>query len=202
MFNEVIFDVETKKLFSDIEGNDPGDLGVSIVSLYQRRIDENYKEVEGKIISFWEDQFSDMWPIFQEADRIIGYNSIGFDVPALTPYSNFPFRKLPHFDIMLKVKGVFGKRISLDDIAKETLDTQKSDHGLNAVYYWEKADKESLEKLKKYCEDDVIITRDIYDFVLANGHLLFKDKWNTLRNVKLNFLYPKEDGSGKQAGLF
>src|SRR3989344_6641485 len=165
MYNEVIFDVETKKLFSDIEDDDPGKLGVSIVSLYQRVIDENFKEVRGGVRSFWEKDFSSMWPIFQTADRVIGFNSLGFDVPALTPYTNFPFNKLPHFDIMQKVKELFGRRISLDAIAKETLDRGKKETGLNAVYYWQKGDKASLTKLKKYCEDDVIITR--------NNHVVF-----------------------------
>src|SRR3990172_8687440 len=177
MYLEVFFDVETKKLFGDIEGDDPGDLGVSIVSVYSRTIDINLGEsnmvssvepVEGKMQSFWEEDFEHMWPIFQEADRIIGYNSIGFDVPALAPYSNFPFQKLPHFDIMQKVKEAFGRRLPLDALARETLDREKTDSGLNAVFYWQKGDKESLEKLQKYCEADVLITRDIYDFAFLN----------------------------------
>lgn len=201
MYSEVFFDVETKKLFSDIQGDDPGDLGVSIVSVYSRHIDDNLKEVDGIMHSFWETDFDKMWPIFQESDRIIGYNSIGFDVPALAPYVNFTFHKLPHFDIMQKVKEVFGKRLPLDAIARETLDRQKTDDGLNAVYYWQKGDKESLEKLQNYCEADVLITRDLYDFALNNGHLLFKDKWNTLRKVEVDFSYPKEELI-KQSGLF
>jgi DEAD/DEAH box helicase domain-containing protein len=201
MHIEVIFDLETKKVFSEIEGRDPGDLGVSLVSVYSRKIDDEMKEKDGKMQSFWEKDFDRMWPIFQEADRIIGFNSLNFDVPALKPYVNFPFNKLPHFDIMAELKEEIGRRISLDAIAKETLDREKSDVGLNAVYYWQKGDKNSLEKLKKYCEDDVIITRDVYDYVLANGHLLFKDKWNTLRTVELDFSYPKEEPQ-KQTSLF
>jgi DEAD/DEAH box helicase domain-containing protein len=201
MHNEVFFDVETKKLFSDVAENNPALLGVSVVSVYSRKIDENLNEVGGKMQSFWEKEFDKMWPIFQEADRIIGYNSLGFDVPALKPYTNFPFNKLPHFDIMAKVKEEFGRRIALDAIAQETLDTQKIDTGLNAVYYWQKGDKESLAKLKKYCEADVLITRDVYDYVLKNGHVLFKDKWNTLRKVELDFSYPV-DVTEKQEGLF
>ena len=48
---------------------------------------------------------------------------------------------------------------------------------------------------------DVLITRDIYDFVIKNKHVLFKDKWNTLRKVELDFSYPEETQE-KQAGLF
>jgi len=197
-------------LFSDIEGENPGDLGVSVVSVYSRKVDNDTKEidsrkvlseVEGKMQSFWEKDFDDMWPIFQKADRIIGFNSIGFDVPALIPYADFPFAKLPHFDIMGKFKEVLGHRISLNAIAKETLDAEKSDSGLNAVYYWKKGDKESLEKLRKYCEMDVEITKKVYDYGVKNGHLLFKDKWNTLRKAELDFSYPKEEPE-KQIGLF
>ena len=202
MYNEVFFDVETKKLFGDIEGDDPADLGVSIVSVYSRRLDENFNELDGKIHSFWEEDFPKMWPIFQNAQRIIGYNSLGFDVPALRPYVDFPFNKLPHFDIMQKVKEVFGKRLPLDAIAKETLDREKIDVGINAVYYWQKHDEESLNKLQKYCEEDVLITKDIYDFGLKNGRLLFKDKWNTLRKVYIDFSYPKVETEGSQTGLF
>lgn len=200
MYNEVIFDVETKKLFEDIEGTDPGDLEVSIVSLYKRELDENLSEVEGKIQSFWEEDFEKMWPIFQKADRIIGFNSLGFDVPALNPYANFPFNKLNHFDMLSEIKKVLGRRISLDALAKETLDTQKTGVGIEAVYLWREGDEESLEKLRKYCEADVIITKDLYDFGLKNKFLKYKDKWNTIREVDIDFSYPEDDS--KQMGMF
>lgn len=200
MHFEVFFDVETKKLFHDIGSFDPGELGVSIVSVYSRSIDENLTETGGKMQSFWEKDFAYMWPLFQKADRIIGFNTLGFDVPALTPYVNFPFGKLAHFDIMQKVKEVYGSRISLNALAKETLARKKSDNGLNAVYYWEKGDRESLEKLQKYCEEDVLITKDIYDYVFKESKVLFKDKWNTLREVKVDFSYPKQ--GERQEALF
>lgn len=199
---QVFFDVETKKLFGEIEGTDPGNLGVSIVSLYSREVDENQNEISGEMQSFWENEFDKMWPVFQQAHRIIGFNSLNFDVPALTPYANFPFKKLPHFDIMDQFKNKLGHRISLDSLAKETLDRQKIDSGLDAVYYWKKGDKESLDKLKRYCEDDVIITKKIYDFAVNKGYLLFKDKWNTLQKVELDFSIAKAVAAANQVGLF
>ena len=39
MIYEVVFDVETKKWFDDIEDKDPGSLGVSVLSLYERELD-------------------------------------------------------------------------------------------------------------------------------------------------------------------
>ena len=199
---EVFFDVETKKLFSDIPDFDPAKLGVSIVSVYKRTIDENYNEIEGVMQSFWESDFETMWPVFSEAKRIIGFNTLRFDVLTLKPYAPAYFSKLPHFDIYAEIKKVSEHAAGLNAIAKETLDREKTDDGLNAVYYWEKHDDESLAKLKKYCEADVLITRDVYDHVLKNKLILFKDKLNTLRNVPLDFSYPEEKYSDTQTSLF
>ncbi|MFA6518997.1 MAG: ribonuclease H-like domain-containing protein [Candidatus Shapirobacteria bacterium] len=201
MSTEVIFDLETKKIFDDIEGSNPADLGVSLVSLYQRQIDDTNQEVDGKMFSFWEEDFAKMWPLFTSANRIIGFNSLKFDVPALFPYCPFDFKKLPHFDLMDHVKGTLGHRLSLDAIASETLNLTKSDHGLNAVYYWQEHTPKSLAKLKHYCENDVLLTRDVYDYGFKNKELKYKDRWNTPRAFPVDFSYPLST-STPQMGLF
>ncbi len=201
MITEVFFDVETKSFFDESGASKPEELGVSIVSLYRRTLDENFKEIEGKMHSFWEAEFEKMWPLFLDAKRIIGFNSIRFDVPALKPYSPSFFPKLPHFDILQEVRNSFGKRASLDSIAKETLGIAKIDNGANAVLYFKKGDPKSLSLLKKYCEADVDITKKIYDFGLQNGYLKLKDHWNNIQEVKVNFSYEKEPETAQQ-GLF
>lgn len=190
---EVIFDCETKKFFDVIEDFDPSKLGVSLLSLYAREVDENLNEIKGEMISFWESDLEKTLPIFQKADRIIGFNSIGFDVPAMKPYLGDNFINLPHFDILAHVRESHGKRVSLDSLAKATLSTSKIDSGENAILYYQKGDPESLAKLKKYCEMDVSITRDIYDFGKKNGFLKFIDFWNEERVVKVDFSYPKKE---------
>ena len=62
--------------------------------------------------------------------------------------------------------------------------------------------KENLEKLRRYCEMDVIISKELYDFGLKNHFLKYKDKWNTPRIVNVNFSYPKDILTKKQIGLF
>ncbi|OGM29459.1 hypothetical protein A2630_00485 [Candidatus Woesebacteria bacterium RIFCSPHIGHO2_01_FULL_44_10] len=198
---EVIFDVETQKWFDEIDSENHADLGVSIVSVYSRQLDGDFTESQGQMQSFWEDEITQMWPLFQEADRVIGFNSIGFDVPVLIPYAAFPLTKLPHFDIMAKVKEVLGHRLSLDAIAKETLKRQKTETGAMGVELWKRGDKESLARLQRYCEADVAITRDIYDIGLKEKQLKYKDKWNSLRTFEVDFSYPAPDPVS-QAGLF
>jgi DEAD/DEAH box helicase domain-containing protein len=199
---EVVFDTETKKFFDDIQGYDPSKLGVSICSVYTRTLDSSFREVEGKMQSFWENDFPEMFKLFERANRIIGFNSLTFDIPALSRYLPAHWPKLKHFDILAEVKKVEGKRMSLNSLAKATLGTKKNDSGENAIKYWNAGDPDSLAKLKKYCEMDVAITRDIYDYVLKSGFLKYVDFWNETRKVKLDFSYPKEDFSIVQSSLF
>lgn len=199
---EVFFDVETKKLFSEIKDKNPSLLGVSIVAIYTRELNAG-REEKGQIQSFWEHEIEKAWRIFEHADRIIGFNSLKFDVYALKPYLPQKFPTLNHFDILDHIKKASGHRIALNILARQTLGKAKTDNGLNACAYWKKGDKESLKKLKGYCESDVFLTRDVYDFGFKNGHLKYIDPWNNARTVKVDFSYPKEETSTvKQVGLF
>lgn len=172
MLTEVVFDVETKTFFDEAGTLDPSKLGVSIVSLYARKLDKNLKEIEGKMLSFWESEFEK------------------------------PF-KFPHFDILAKIKEATGRRTSLHSLAKATLGTQKIDSGGNAIRYWNKGDVKSLNLLKRYCEKDVEITRDIYDYGLKNNILKFTDYWNNPREVGVDFSHhPNNETFVPQQSLF
>ena len=201
---EVIFDIETKKFFDDINARRPEDLGISIVSAYRREIDRDLKELSGEMKSFWEADFGQMWSWFEEADRIIGYNSLGFDVPAMNGVYKGDFTKLKHFDVMKIIKDVFGHRVKLDSVAKECLGEGKNASGADAVAWWAKGDSVSLANLKKYCEMDVEVTKGVYDFGMKNKKLKFKDHWNELKEIEVDFSYPVEEPvvTKQQMGLF
>lgn len=203
MYDEVIFDVETQKFFDEIEGFDPALLGVSILSMYVRTLDENLNEIKGEMISFFESDLGKAWDIFQKADRVIGFNSKRFDVPCLKPYLPIELTKIPHLDILEHVKEVNGKRVSLNAIVKETLGDHKADDPINAITYWAKHDEESLKKLRFYCEEDVRLTKEVYDYGLKNKTLKFKDYWNDLKTIEVDFSYPKlTKPEEEQASLF
>lgn len=200
-YREVFFDLETKSFFEKGKSRDPSKLGVSIISVYKRVIDQDLKEKEGKLLSFWENELEKLWPLFTEADRIIGYNTLNFDILVLEPYAPFPLAKLPHFDIFQKIKEASGKKIPLNEVAKQTLGREKIDLAEKAIDYWLKKDKESLLKLKRYCEQDVLLTKDIYDYGLKEKVLKFKDKWNNLQIINIDFSY-SEENKQNQASLF
>jgi len=205
MFEEIIYDLETQKLFEDIDTGNPADLGLSVISLYKRKIDKDYNEIEGKMYSFWVHDLSHMWPLFGNVDRIVGFNSIAFDNQVLSPICpTYDFSKLNHFDILAEVKKILGHRLSLNALASQTIGTSKTDVGTNAVLYWQKGDSKSLQKLKHYCEADVDVTKKLYDFGLKNGRLSYKDKWNTIRQVDVDFSYKASETKSEndQISLF
>lgn len=203
MIQEAIFDVETQKLFSEVAGNDPALLGVSLLSVYIREVDEEQREVMGEMRSFWEHELMDFWLLLSGVKRIIGFNSIKFDVPALKPYAPASFSRLPHFDIMQSVRDALGHNVSLRVLSEQSLGRAKIDVGMNAVTYWKSQDPGELKKLREYCEADVILTRDLYDFGVRNKKLKYVDRTNTKREFAVDFSYPREviDAS-RQMGLF
>lgn len=190
----VVFDVETKKAFDEVGGFYPEKLGVSISGVWYGE-----EGTEGTLRGFREEEFPEMFKIFESADRIVGFNSIDFDMAALRPYYIGDLLKLPNFDILQEVEKKVGHRVKLDAIAKETLGIQKGGNGLDAITYFHEG---NWEKLTKYCLEDVVITRDLYLHAVKTGQLKFKNKWNELVNVGLDFSFQVKKDAGVQVTLF
>lgn len=190
----VVFDVETKKAFDEVGGYFPEKLGVSVSGVWYG--DENGV---GTLKGFREEEFSEMFKIFESADRIVGFNSIDFDMAALKPYYIGDLLKLPNFDILQEVEKKVGYRVKLDALAKETLGVQKGGNGLDAITYYHEG---NWEKLTKYCLEDVIITKDLYFHGLKKQELKYKNKWNELVTVGVDFSYSENKDAGVQVTLF
>jgi len=191
----VVFDVETKKSFDEVGGFHPEKLGVSISGVYYRDSESGEEFLRG----YREEEFPEMFKLFEQADRIVGFNSINFDMPALSPYYVGDLLSLPNFDIMVELERELGHRIGLDAVAKETLGKQKIGHGLDAIRYYHDGD---WDKLEKYCLVDVEVTRDLYDYGVKNSELSFKNKWNELVKVKVDFGEKEQVKAKVQTTLF
>ena len=190
----VVFDVETKKAFDEVGGFYPEKLGVSVSGVWYGE-----EGSTGTLRGFREEEFSEMFKLFESADRIVGFNSIDFDMAALKPYYLGDLLKLPNFDILQEVEKKVGHRVKLDALAKETLGIQKGGNGLDAITYFHEG---NWEKLTKYCLQDVEITRDLYFHVVKTGELKFKNKWNELVTVAVDFSYKTKNDAGVQVTLF
>lgn len=162
---KITFDIETKNFFQDVESDNPVDLDISLLCIHDSETDE--------YSTFMYDELDKLWPIIEQADMLIGYNSDHFDVPLLNKYYHGDLTSIKSLDLMKEVKGSIGKRLKLDSIAEATLGINKSGEGFDAVKWWNSGE---IDKIKKYCLDDVKITKELYDYALKNGHLKYKDR--------------------------
>ncbi len=161
---KIVFDIETKNFFSDVGSNNPKDLDISIVSIYDSESD-SYK-------SFLQEDFPLLWQIIEKADLLIGYNSDHFDIPLLNKYYHGDLSKIKSVDLMKEIREVLGKRLKLQDVTTATLGEGKIASGIDAVVWWRQG---KIDEIKKYCEADVKVTKELYDYARMNGKLKYKD---------------------------
>lgn len=190
MPNEIVFDIETQNTFAEVE-NDFKKLKVSVVSIYSYATD-TYQ-------SFTESELSKLWPILEKADRLIGYNSEHFDLPVLNNYYLGNLLELPSLDLLKKIKESLGIRLKLSDVAEATLDNMtKSADGLQAIRWWKEG---KIEEIKKYCEQDVRVTKELYDFGRTNNQLFYKNLAGEVLPFAVDFSYPAEKTEKKNVNF-
>lgn len=171
---KIVFDIETKNTFTEVGSNNSADLDLSLIGIYDSETDE--------YSSYLEDELPKLWPILEQADMLIGYNSEHFDLPLLNKYYAGDLSQIQHLDIMVKVRESFGRRPKLDNLAAGTLGINKSGHGLQAITWWKQGE---IEKIRKYCLDDVKITKQIYDYAREKNKLILKEAGKSVE-IKLD----------------
>jgi hypothetical protein len=161
---KIFFDIETQNTFQEVGSADPTALSISVVGIYDS-VTEKYE-------SFLENELHKLWPIIERSDMLIGYNSDHFDVPLLNKYYPGDLTKIKSLDLLKEIKNSYGRRVRLDSIAEGTLGKNKIGHGLQAITWWKNGE---IEKIKKYCLEDVKITKEVYEFAMLNKKLICKE---------------------------
>lgn len=166
----VIIDLETKHTFREFSEHEK--LGISVMALY------DYGTQQGVV--FEEKDLSRSFPILENASYVIGYNSNGFDLPVLQAYYPGNVLSLSTFDLLEDIRLKIGRRLGLNDMAAATLGKKKTGHGLMAIDYYKEG---KIDELKKYCLDDVMITKELFDYGVKYGEVQYINEIgkNTIR---------------------
>jgi len=188
---KIVFDIETKNVFSDVGKYDPVLLDIAIIAIHDSETD--------KYSTFLENELGQLWPILERADMLIGFNSDHFDIPLLNKYYPGDLSKIKSIDLMRDVQKVIGRRLKLDGVGGATLNRNKLGNGLDAIEWWRSGE---VDKIIKYCIEDVRLTRDLYDYALKNKHLKYKEfggtkevkldtsKWQTIESNAMTYTLP------------
>ena len=183
MSKEIVLDIET---IGDIRNFDS--LKITVVSIYQYEND-SYR-------SFEESELNQLWPILEKAERIIGYNSEHFDLPILNKYYMGNLMTIPQLDLLKVIKEMSGSRYKLNDIAKATLQIEKSADGLQAMKWFEEG---KIDEIKKYWEQDVKVTKELYEYGRNNRMLYYNTLTGELMPIAVNFDQIKLPGNQNSA---
>ena len=150
----VVFDLETQRSFAEVGGRSQFHrLGVSVGVAYRYDLDE-YLVVN-------EETISELVTLLLEASLVVGYNIRGFDYEVLRAYTEENLHKLPTLDLMFDLEERLGFRPKLDSVVSATLGEGKIADGMQALEWWRLGE---IDKIIEYCQEDVRVTRDLYDF--------------------------------------
>ena len=158
----IVLDIETQKGFNEIDRKKLNLLKISVACIYDSKTDS--------YLAFEEKEIGKLEEILKQADLVIGFNIRDFDFEVLAPYLVSSVKNLPVLDLLVEFEKARGHRISLQSVAQATLKASKSGSGLDAIQLFRDG---KMEELKKYCFDDVRITKDIYEYGIKHGKISF-----------------------------
>lgn len=188
---KIFFDIETRNTFQEVGKADPAALDISVVCAYDSETDS--------YLSYTQEDLHKFWPLIEQADVIITFNGDHFDIPLLNKYYPGNLLHKKSLDLLKEIKKSLGFRVGLGVIAQGTLNAGKSGHGLEAVDWWKKGE---IDKIIKYCLEDVRITKEVHDYAVANKKLKYKEgeaiiefpmdtkEWENASENKMNFTLP------------
>lgn len=173
----VFFDIETQNTFQEVGGHYPDRLKISVAVTYDSADNAFHRYTEADAAQLAAD--------LAAADLVVGYNLYGFDYPVLQQYAPaIDLASLPTVDMMVEIQKRLGFRLKLDSIATATLRVGKSADGLQAVRWWHEG---RIEEIFKYCEQDVDVTRQIYEFGRHNRYVQYFDRQYQIKKVLVSW---------------
>ncbi len=172
-----VFDLETQRSAHEVGGwHRAKKMGISVGVVYDGRTDRFHHYREDEVGGLVDHLFS--------LELVIGFNNKRFDNQVLSAYTDMPPGRLPALDILEEIHSRLGYRLSLDRLAEHTLEVKKEGNGLLALQWYKEG---QLDRLARYCEKDVEITRDLFLFGLREGFLLFRAKSGQVVRLPVDF---------------
>jgi DEAD/DEAH box helicase domain-containing protein len=175
--NTVFFDVETQRTFDEVGGrHNIRKLGLAAAVTYATA-DEAFHH-------YTEENVDDLIAELTAADLVVGFNVLNFDYEVLRAYTDERLDRLPTVDMLDHIYKRLGFRVSLDKLAASTLGTQKSADGLQAVRWYKQG---RIQEILDYCQQDVEVTRQLYEYGKQHKHVKFQDRNYRVRMVAVNW---------------
>jgi DEAD/DEAH box helicase domain-containing protein len=175
--NDIFFDLETQKSFQEVGGREN-------LRLLRVSVAVTFSTTTNDFKSYTEKDVPALIADLKAADRVIGFNLLGFDYQVLKAYTSERLSNLKTLDLLDDIYNRLGFRIGLDALAGATLNANKSADGLAAIQWFREG---KIDQLIAYCRDDVAITKQLFEFGRDNGFVMYPDRDRQKKKVNVTW---------------
>ena len=142
MYNNTYFDLETKNKMP--KGGSTKDAKISVMV--------SWHDIDDFPVATEENELEDHIPSFEIADKIVGFNSMAFDMNVLSNYINVKRYRKKHFDIYHYLRTKHHVQPKLSDISVPTLELDKYNLKMIPAKAYQLG---LISELMNYCKRDV-----------------------------------------------
>ncbi len=162
-----VWDVETLRWAQEVPGGwrNPAGFGLAVAKVLDER---------GGMRTFYEADGPALLDLLMAKDLIVGFNSIRFDCGVLAAHGDVSEIRARSLDLLASLDEATGipHCVSLERASRATLGRGKLlADGAAAVRLWRDADAEGRRTVEAYCEQDVLLTFELWRFGATNGHV-------------------------------
>ena len=174
------FDLETQKSAEDVGGcGNIHDMKLAVGVVWD--------SCEQEYFSYQENTALQLVEKLQTADLVVGFNVKKFDYGVLQPYAGFDLDEITTFDMLIDINKKLGHRLSLNHLAENTLNAKKSADGLVSLQWYKEGE---IDKIIKYCRQDVEITRDLFLYGESHGYVKYSTRSGVVKDLKVDWKTP------------
>jgi DEAD/DEAH box helicase domain-containing protein len=164
---DILLDVETQRAMSEVPGgwNNIAGFGLAVAVTWDDNAgfrawrEADARSLVGELAAF---------------SRVVGYNLLRFDYTVLSAYHPGIHAQLEAktVDMLVDLRRRLGFNVPLQSVAQATLGRSKSGDGLASVQWFRAG---LVDKVIAYCQEDVTLTRDVYQYGCRKGYVLYLD---------------------------
>ena len=174
------FDLETQKSAEDVGGwGNIHDMKLAVGVVWD--------SCEQEYFSYQENTALQLVEKLQTADLVVGFNVKKFDYGVLQPYADFDLDEINTSDMLIDINKKLGHRLSLNHLAENTLNAKKSADGLVSLQWYKEGE---IDKIIKYCKQDVEITRDLFLYGESHGYVKYSTRSGVVKDLKVDWKTP------------
>ena len=155
----LFFHLVTQRNSLDVEGWYPERMGMALGVVF----------CGSRLKVFAETDLPELMATLAGAERVVGWNLVGFDFVVLSGYPDFRVNTVNYLDLLLEVEAKTGRRVQLDSLVGATLKTEPIPDGLSGVDLYKSG---RIDRVVENCANTVMAIKELHQHGVQHGYVL------------------------------